>query len=454
VPNTVRIPELPSRTAGLDLSFSDLLPIYIASENKTRRVDLQSLYTFFQSGGVGGSHAPVEYGGMMIYRVPDDIPEGTTTVSIPSLAGKDFFLRRGGLPLIPQTNPSRPDAQFEIQNAGGFALVQDGDQLNPGELFELFIFSLIAQSPGPAPSTSSGAFIKGRKTISTNTVLDVEQDLNKLIQARAGVNAITVTLPNVDDVPENTFIPIETNINNTKPLTVTTTGGQFIYFKNTSKTTVYMHPGEVLWLFRDDDGWYVTSDFYQVYRQIGKPYAVYNIDVEDNEILCMGQLVNRADYPRLWEYALRQGASLVTDEVWNTESVVIEGRTEPFPYIGCFSTGDGSTTFRLPNLMNVALRGLKSTSGADPERYLNKSGGRQKNQNLKHGHFTISDESTSGDVAGVSDTKSTAKSNELNNNPSYRLKGSPIVPGLGPSSESGGTEARMDNVGILWAMKY
>ena len=51
---TVRIPELNPLTTGLDLDLADKLPIYIASENKTKRVSLQQLNTFFALGGGGG----------------------------------------------------------------------------------------------------------------------------------------------------------------------------------------------------------------------------------------------------------------------------------------------------------------------------------------------------------------------------------------------------------------
>lgn len=441
MPTTVRIPELPPLTEGLDLSFSDNMPIWVEAENKTRKVTLQALYTFFQTGGDGGTHAPVEYGGRMIYRVPMDVPPGTTTVAIPSLAGLDFSLTRSGQPLLPQVDPDDPDpeAEYEILNAGGFKLLQDGDELAPGERFELFIFSLIAQSPGPSPNpgTTSGSFIKGRKIIAVNTIIDVEQDLNKLLQIRAGANYITLTLPDVEDVPENSCIFIESNINNSKPAAIATTGGQFIYFKNASKALVYMHPGEVLWLFRDADGWYVLNDFHLVYRGIGKPFAAYKVDNNDNEILCKGQEVLRADFPRLWEYA-NSTSSVVTETTWQTASVSVAGRTVPFPFRGCFSSGNGTTTFRIPDLMNQFLRGIKSDTGSDTERHQNKTGIVQLHEVLSHNHDVTKDYKT-------------WESDDANDR-------AVIVPGGDGSklvsSSYGGVETRPINVGVMWVMKY
>ncbi|NIE60005.1 MULTISPECIES: phage tail protein [unclassified Burkholderia] len=56
-----------------------------------------------------------------------------------------------------------------------------------------------------------------------------------------------------------------------------------------------------------------------------------------------GVLVNRADYPALWAYAQASG-TLVSDDEWRNERW------------GCFSTGDGTTTFRLPELRGEFIR--------------------------------------------------------------------------------------------------
>src|SRR5438105_5891150 len=120
---TVRIPELPPKTVDLDLDLADRMPLWISAENKTKYATLQQLYTFFQTGG-GGSHSPVVYGGRMLYIVPP-ADAGTDTAAIPSIAGQEFILRRGGFPMIPQlpvTDPGYPlaGAEYEILNAGGF----------------------------------------------------------------------------------------------------------------------------------------------------------------------------------------------------------------------------------------------------------------------------------------------------------------------------------------------
>jgi len=435
---TARIPELSPLTVDLPLELADQVPIYIASENLTKKVPLSLLNTFFNTGGGSGSHAPVSYGGEMIYVVPNAAAD-TDTAYIPSLAGKDFTLERGGFPLIAllDDNSNVDIAEYEILDAGGFKLLQAGDVLNENERFKLSIFALIGSGTS-GPSTVAGSFIGGKKLVTTNTTLDPVLDMNKIIQVRSDATAITITIPNVDDIPVNALIPIETSINNTKPTAITTTGGQYIYFNNVSRNTIHMHPGEVCWLFRDDDGLYIINDFYKHYRGLCQPVASYEVGFD--EVLCKGQLVNRADYPRIWEKVANLGFSLVSEATWATASVTVAGRTVAFPYRGCFTPGDGSTTFRLPDLMGQSLRGLVSESGSDTERHLNKPGGYQRHEFAAHQHDL-------GHYTNDSDGGSQQNTFYLNND-------------NGPTPQSGhltvaagGAETRMDNIGVYWVMK-
>lgn len=441
-PITVRIPELPAKTTDLALSLFDRLPIWIQSQNKTKRIDLQDLYSFFLSGGGGGTaHPPVYWGGVITYQVPEGIGSGVTSVSLPDLAGMDFYLRRGGLPMevLKEDLSNAATARYDILDAGGFELLQTGDELQPLEWFELTVFSLIGSSSPPGPSTTS-AFITGKKLIDANVTLNVASDMNKILQIRSLTTQILITIPTIADIPVNSVMIFESTINNSVENRITTTGGQNIYFNNTSKTSIYIRPGETLWLFRDSDGLYVINDFGERYKQLAKPYATYRSEL--NQLVCKGQEVNRSDYPRLWEYVQTLGASLVTEAVWQTASVIVAGRTVEFPYRGCFSDGDGSSTFRLPDLMNMTLRGVKTETGSDTERHLNKPGGYQKNEVLAHSHKV----DTTGNQGTVDPDRSIQRS---------ATNGDGYGDGTGARKhieDYGGAETRMDNVGILWVI--
>ncbi|TCW81016.1 phage tail protein [Burkholderia sp. SRS-46] len=83
-----------------------------------------------------------------------------------------------------------------------------------------------------------------------------------------------------------------------------------------------------------------------------------------------GAVVSRADYPALWAYAQASGA-LVSDADWGNRRW------------GCFGMGDGSTTFRLPELRGEFLRCWDDTRGIDSNRQI---GSQQDTANLSHSH--------------------------------------------------------------------
>ena len=75
----------------------------------------------------------------------------------------------------------------------------------------------------------------------------------------------------------------------------------------------------------------------------------YTIKVDKPHLLELkGQLVNRNDYPKLWELVKDVA---INDSDWNI-------RTS-----GKYSSGDGETTFRLPDYRGVFLRGFDDGRG-------------------------------------------------------------------------------------------
>ncbi|CAE6848581.1 hypothetical protein R75465_07050 [Paraburkholderia aspalathi] len=83
-----------------------------------------------------------------------------------------------------------------------------------------------------------------------------------------------------------------------------------------------------------------------------------------------GALLKRADYPALWAYAQASGA-IVAEASWAANNW------------GCFSTGDGATTFRIPELRGEFLRCWDDARGADANRAI---GTYQGSQNASHAH--------------------------------------------------------------------
>ena len=83
-----------------------------------------------------------------------------------------------------------------------------------------------------------------------------------------------------------------------------------------------------------------------------------------------GALLNRADYPALWAYAQSVGA-IVSEAAWTSNNW------------GCFSSGNGATTFRLPELRGEFIRCWDDARGADAGRAI---GTFQSFSNVSHAH--------------------------------------------------------------------
>lgn len=76
----------------------------------------------------------------------------------------------------------------------------------------------------------------------------------------------------------------------------------------------------------------------------------YGYAAKTYHILAFGGAYSRADYPKLWAYVQATPGILVTEASWQSEAAAQGG------ICGYFSAGDGTTTFRVPNLDKAFLR--------------------------------------------------------------------------------------------------
>ena len=76
---------------------------------------------------------------------------------------------------------------------------------------------------------------------------------------------------------------------------------------------------------------------------------------EAGELTCLGDLVSRTAYPDLWAW-VQTNAPLITESAWQAQAAVQSS-------VGYYSSGDGSTTFRLPKILDY-VRGASSDIGS------------------------------------------------------------------------------------------
>jgi hypothetical protein len=125
----------------------------------------------------------------------------------------------------------------------------------------------------------------------------------------------------------------------------------------------------------------------------------------------------------LWAYAQSSG-NLVTDAAW------LAGRP------GSFSSGDGSTTFRIPDLRGLFLRGYHDGSGTYESATGTALGAYRDSQNKTHTHQLYADDNISVGGGGTSDA-GRGSSNLIANF----------------TASSGGVEAYPRHVTTLWCIK-
>lgn len=134
-----------------------------------------------------------------------------------------------------------------------------------------------------------------------------------------------------------------------------------------------------------------------------------------------GTLKSRAEFPRLWRYANECGL-LVPDADWVSGNL-----------FGYFSTGDGSTTFRIPEQRGEHERGWDHGRGVDPGRGV---GTWQNFAVQSHSHHLIVPKAGGGGGQGVQNGPPDGLKIELD------------------TQATGGSETRGRNVALLSCIKY
>lgn len=89
--------------------------------------------------------------------------------------------------------------------------------------------------------------------------------------------------------------------------------------------------------------------------KIGQIRFSINPNIEPGYLALNGQEVNREDYPNLWAWVQQQVGFLVEEGEWQSLSTAHNGN------VGKYSVGNGTSTFRLPNL-GCWVRGGGDTS--------------------------------------------------------------------------------------------
>lgn len=76
---------------------------------------------------------------------------------------------------------------------------------------------------------------------------------------------------------------------------------------------------------------------------VGFEYYVPYSELDSGQLIRDGQIVSRSVYKDLWDFVQKHPSLLLTEKQWQAELSANEGIVNNY-----YSSGDGSTTFRLP----------------------------------------------------------------------------------------------------------
>lgn len=282
--------------------------------------------------------------------------------------------------------------------------------------------------------------LKSVEDISSTVTLT--NDDSHILHSLSAPGNITVTLPDVTTVTPGTYFPFSSIMPFAKCATIACNGSQKVHYANADeRAQLYMYNSERLVLVAATDHWEIES-CYGHFDSVGESFGARK--QKGNTVILNGSLVSRADYARLYnEFValLTSGQEVVTDAVWLAG---VPGNINA--YRGCFSYGNGSTTFRFPDERGLFDRYLDLSRGLDLGRIHNYAGGMENDELKEHDHLMFNGQD--GGSPYVSQGHSTG------GNLGYGMNGSNTSPTWGKTSLSGGAETRPKNIGKIPLIRF
>lgn len=274
---------------------------------------------------------------------------GETAFTLDSLDGWVYTIERRGW------GSMQPNVDVQISsNRKTFELIkeEDGasDVFQEGEVFIIHFEPKVTNNQ-PIESTASGRVFSATETLSVNTTLTAGDATGKAYRIQGENDTITITLPAISTMTENRHICFISEGGNHKNATIQAAGTDTIEWLNGIRQNIILGQSERVWIYVANGVWMVSVAS-GAYNRVGEIYMSFD-ETEINAVFANGALLSRQVYARLWEWVQNASPSLiVSDANWNNVALNNKGK---------FSFGDGSTTFRVPQLYVTGfLRGVDS----------------------------------------------------------------------------------------------
>lgn len=178
---------------------------------------------------------------------------------------------------------------------------------------------------------------------------------------------------------------------------------------------------------------------------VGMPYGALlpwpGATPPDGFIKANGALLSRTgtgSYPKLTAAVLAGKLKVVTEANWAANP-------------GAYSSGDGSTTLRVPNGRGLMLKGYHDGSGTYTTDTSSALGRYEADGVLSHNHFLFNTDSLT--TAALSAAQYAAWQKTVGNEEKYTITGSSTTPTVGMSSSTGNGENTVRNTSVLWCIR-
>jgi hypothetical protein len=346
------------------------------------------------------------------------LTSGTTSYVNTDWAGWEYSIERQGAGTMIPDSSGNTNPTYAQDVTGGFHLIVDGDIFEANEKFIVrFIPQVIAVTPAGIPSS---IFSDGR-VITADTTLSLT-DVGKAIFIQGSSTQITITLPALSTVSDYSFFYLFSNGGSHINAVLQAPGVDKFLFKD-EFSQIILGQCENAKIFKANGKWNIENDLPGV-AKVGETFHGF-LGSEINALPLLGQVVSRLDYPRLWAWVQSlQTGSIVTDTAWNSTFVAVDG-INYYTLKGCFSGGNGTTTFRLPLI----------TDFVRPINYFSRVPGSLELQTIQaHTHLINRGDAYTGHSAESG---------------MYVGGGQSFNPQTSPATQStGGTETKPTNVGI------
>lgn len=330
----------------------------------------------------------------------DPVSGTSTSIPIPSLAGKDFYVVQRSI------GQRRVDVipEIEINEDGSYSLL-GGETFNSEDTWIIKIRAqFVINPPG-----SQGLGCYKDIVLKTANYTVTSADFGKLIIVDASVTVVTIQLPAIVGIISKLSLWIRSIGTNHVNLVIKAATGETITATGTTSNTFILGRATDAEIVNLDGVLYGFTDDADI-RKVGQlEWGYYN---SLNRLIADGTEYNVADYPRLKKAMDAMPAGEVVNYTqWNSSQTIdyvlcddqngndeVYGTKTVYPYKGFYALSDDGTKFRVPDLRNKFIRALRDTTGTidDTERVTQLAGGYQVDQFKKHPHNVPTSQGESG----------------------------------------------------------